>query len=78
MKKQNHFALDKKLSDISRRDFMKFCGVMAVSMGLPIGVAPQIAEAITNPKRRPSVIWLNGQECTGCTESYCGRHNLAL
>jgi len=69
MKKQNHFALDEKLSDISRRDFMKFCGIMAVSMGLPIGVAPQIAEAITNPKRRPSVIWLNGQECTGCTES---------
>jgi len=69
MKKQNHFALDEKLSDISRRDFMKFCGIMAVSMGLPIGVAPQIAEAITNPKRRPPVIWLHGQECTGCTES---------
>jgi len=69
MKKQNHFALDEKLSEISRRDFMKFCGIMAVSMGLPIGVAPQIAEAITNPKRRPPVIWLHGQECTGCTES---------
>jgi len=50
MKKQNHFTLDEKLSDISRRDFMKCCGIMAVSMGLPIGVAPQIAAAITNPK----------------------------
>jgi hydrogenase small subunit len=29
---------------------------------------PRIAEAIENA-RRPSVIWLSFQECTGCTES---------
>ena len=38
-------------------------------MGLPFGAGTQIAAAITNPKRRPPVIWLHGQECTGCTES---------
>jgi len=70
MKKQNLTGpIEEKLKGVSRRDFMKFCGIMAVSMGLPIGVAPQIAEAITNPKRRPPVIWLHGQECTGCTET---------
>jgi hydrogenase small subunit len=58
-----------QLKGVSRRDFMKFCGIMAVSMGLPLGAGARIAEAITNPKRRPPVIWLHGQECTGCTES---------
>ena len=27
--------IKEKLKGVSRRDFMKFCGVMAVSMGLP-------------------------------------------
>jgi len=69
MKKQNHFALDKKLNEISRRDFIKFCGLVAASMGLPLSAGPQIAEAAAKAKRRPPVIWLHGQECTGCTES---------
>jgi hydrogenase small subunit len=70
MRKQ-HVAdsIEERLRGVSRRDFMKFCGIMAVSMGLPLGAGTQIAEAITNPKRRPSVIWLHGQECTGCTET---------
>jgi len=53
---------------INRRDFLKFCSVMAASMGLPFSMAPRIAEAFTSP-RRPSVIWLSAQECTGCTET---------
>lgn len=57
-----------KLNGVSRRDFMKFCTVMAAGMGLPLEVAPRIAEAVTSP-RRPPVIWLAGQACTGCTES---------
>ena len=58
----------KGLNNISRRDFMKFCTVMAASMGLPLEMAPKLAQAITSP-RRPPVIWLSGQGCTGCTES---------
>lgn len=57
-----------RLSGVSRRDFMKFCTAMAASMGLPLSVAPQIANAVTSP-RRPPVIWLSGQGCTGCTET---------
>lgn len=56
------------LKGISRRDFMKFCSVMAVSMGLPVEMAPRIANAITSP-HRPPVIWLSGQACTGCIET---------
>ncbi len=57
-----------RLSGISRRDFMKFCTVMAAGMGVSTEMAPRIAEAITAPKR-PPVIWLSAQECTGCVET---------
>lgn len=63
-KKQDKYDLN----GVTRRDFMKFCSIMAAGMGLSVDVAPQIAEAITSAKR-PPVIWLSGQECTGCVET---------
>ena len=59
---------DQKTKDVSRREFLKFCTVMAATMGLPFSAANLIAKTIKNPKR-PPVIWLHFQECTGCTES---------
>ena len=56
------------LRNVSRRDFLKFCTAITASMGLPLGVADLVAQTIANPKR-PPVIWLHFQECTGCTES---------
>ncbi len=56
------------LSGLTRRDFMKFCTAVAATMGLPVTSVPRIAEAVTSPQR-PAVIWLSGQECTGCVES---------
>jgi hydrogenase small subunit len=53
---------------VSRRDFLKFCTAMAATMGLPLGMADLIAKAVESAKR-PPVIWLHFQECTGCTES---------
>ncbi len=53
---------------ISRRAFLKFCTAIASLMALPPGSAPAIAAALAQA-RRPSVIWLSFQECTGCTES---------
>ncbi len=54
---------------VSRRDFMKFCTGLAVTLGLSgTGAAEAIAAALTSEKR-PPVIWLGAQECTGCTES---------
>jgi len=53
---------------VSRRGFLKFCAATATMMALPPGMAPAIAEALEKA-RRPSVIWLSFQECTGCTES---------
>lgn len=53
---------------MSRRDFLKLCTVMASTMGLAAGADAAIAKAVASA-RRPSVIWLHFQECTGCTES---------
>ena len=53
---------------ISRRSFLKFCATTASMMALPPSMIPVIA-ATLEKIRRPSVIWLSFQECTGCTES---------
>ena len=59
---------EETICGFSRRDFLKFCSTMAVGMGLPIGMGAKIAEAVTTQKR-PPVLWLSAQECTGCTET---------
>jgi len=56
------------LRGVSRRGFMKFCATTASLMALPPTLIPTIAAALEKA-RRPSVIWLPFQECTGCTES---------
>jgi hydrogenase small subunit len=53
---------------VSRRDFLKFCGQISLMLGLSEALTPRVVEALQN-LRRPSVIWLQLQECTGCVES---------
>src|SRR6266536_2939938 len=53
---------------VSRRDFLAFCGNLAVVLGLGELAGPKVARALQK-MRRPSVIWLQLQECTGCVES---------
>lgn len=53
---------------VSRRDFVTFCGEMTAILGLSSLVTPRIARALETTKR-PSVIWIQLQECTGCVES---------
>jgi hydrogenase small subunit len=55
-------------SGVSRRSFLKFCTALTSLMALPPGMAPAVAQALAQAKR-PSVIWLSFQECTGCVES---------
>lgn len=57
-----------KTQGVSRRSFMKFCTGVAVAMGLPVEMGAKIAEAAVVQKR-PPVLWLSAQECTGCTET---------
>lgn len=54
---------------ISRRSFLKFCSLTATSLGLGSAYAPKIAQAMETKPRTP-VIWLEGLECTCCSESF--------
>lgn len=62
---------------ISRRAFVKFCAATGSMMALPPMLWPQLAQALENA-RRPSVIWLSFQECTGCSESLTRSHSPTL
>ena len=66
-----------KSHGVSRRSFMKFCATTASMMALPPSMIPMIAQALEKAKR-PSVIWLSFQECTGCTESLTRAHTSTL
>jgi hydrogenase small subunit len=52
---------------VSRRDFLKVCTTAAAAVGLPAWAGEKMAENVG--KKKPSVVWLHFQECTGCTES---------
>src|SRR5690348_2195411 len=54
---------------ISRRTFLKFCGMMAGALALPINYATALAEALASATRIP-IVWLAFQDCTGDSESF--------
>ena len=62
---------------ISRRTFIKYCASLASLMALPPSAAYAMAEALSKAKR-PSVIWLSFQECTGCTEALTRSHSPSI
>ncbi len=64
---------------ISRRTFLKFCGLMAGTLALPLNYANVIAKALASAPRLP-VIWLEFQDCTGDSESFlrAGKTPMAL
>lgn len=52
---------------ITRRDFIKMTMAGAAALGLsPLFKWPKMAEAAGE---KPGVVWLEGQDCAGCTES---------
>ena len=55
-------------SGLGRRDFIKTATLAAAAVGLTSSAAAQVAEQVAKG-RKPSVVWLHFQECTGCTES---------
>ena len=62
-----------ELAGVSRRNFLTFCGKLVVVA--PVGLAitsrltPEAVASTIGKARRPSVIWLHMQDCTGCTEA---------
>ena len=53
---------------ITRRNFLKYCTVIAGALGLGPAFGPKIYQAFA-ASPRPSVLWLHFAECTGCTEA---------
>ncbi|MGD2135875.1 MAG: hydrogenase small subunit [Gemmatimonadales bacterium] len=53
---------------VSRRDFLTFCAELGAILGLSSALTPKLAKALQQATR-PSVVWLQLQECTGCVES---------
>lgn len=53
----------------SRRDFIKFAGMMAAFIGVENSAIGQVAKALETNPRLP-IIWLHFQECTCCSESF--------
>ena len=73
MSKHPTIAEHLKASGVSRRSFIQLCSILMATA--PVGLALtgkksllQVAAAIGKTKR-PSVIWLHFQDCTGCTET---------
>lgn len=65
------------LGGLSRRDFLKYCTGIAATLGLSPAFGVKIANAAVAAPR-PTVIWLSGQACTGCTESLLRTHHPTL
>ena len=55
---------------VTRRDFLKFCGGMAMALALPAGYTNKIAAALSAPAKRTPVVWLELQDCAGCSEAF--------
>ena len=53
---------------VTRRDFLKFCSMMTGVLALPRSYTSRIEGALAAPQRLP-VIWLEMQDCAGCTEA---------
>jgi hydrogenase small subunit len=54
---------------ITRRDFLKYCGVSAAALGLTRLDLLRLEEALA-ASGAPTVLWLQGAACTGCSVSF--------
>ena len=53
---------------VSRRQFLRFARDVGILLGVSQLGLPKLAHDLSVVKR-PSVVWLQLQECTGCVES---------
>lgn len=58
----------RKEGGVSRRDFLKYCAATAALFGLSeLEFVTGVVHALETSSKKPRVIWLEGQSCTGCT-----------
>jgi hydrogenase small subunit len=56
--------------EITRRDFMKIASASLALLGLSQALTPQVAKALEESLGKQAVVWLEGQDCAGCSESF--------
>lgn len=56
--------------EITRRDFLKLASATLALLGLSQALTPQVARALEESLGKTAVIWLEGQDCAGCVESF--------
>lgn len=79
MAQQKRWILEElERKGVSRRDFVRFCGLMATMLALPKSAGAQMAKAIETTKK-PILVWLEFQDCAGNSESFlrAGRPTVA-
>ncbi len=54
---------------VTRRDFLRYCTSSAVALGLSSLELESMAHTLTGPNA-PTVLWLQGSGCTGCSISF--------
>lgn len=54
---------------ISRKDFLKGCTALAATLGISYTQVDKVVKAMETKEKLP-VIWLQFQDCTGCSESF--------
>ena len=62
--------------NISRRSFLKYCGTASAALGLSAMDLIRLEKVFANPKG-PTVLWLQGCGCTGCSISFLNRVSTA-
>ncbi len=72
MERESNNALSDVLAQkgISRRNFLKFCTAMTGALALPSVYTPRIVKALEEAPKRTPVVWLEFQDCAGCSESF--------
>lgn len=76
MEKEGEFYGSLKAGGISRREFIKYCAATAAALGLSeLEFTAKVAQALAAASKKPPVIWLEGQDCAGCTVSFAGALN---
>jgi hydrogenase small subunit len=54
---------------VTRRQFLKICGASAAALGISATDLALLEKALAN-ENGPTIIWLQGAGCTGCSESF--------
>src|SRR5271169_421568 len=57
-----------KARGITRRQLVKFCTAVLGTLALPDRYLPKMVAAV-GQARKPVLLWLQFQDCTGCSES---------